>query len=502
MCLGGSHPHRPQHVTVAPPIESVDNFDTQVGNFLPSIIVKSPTAPGDGHLRDKGFAQFLRKALSIDLAAIKHEMVANIDDLPFCRPLGNDVYIGDLPLDETFYYNHYAAHCLAGTQECSKQPGNKAHASTLYPNAFGDRRCSVNLSSGCAPEFAMRVKDIARISENGEVKPIPAIALEELYHYTAISMAESYFSQEQYPEHRAYYKSPPLGAGVLGMGPMGMMFIAEWVGVIFFSIISEPFYAGSNKQAAAKAMIDDIESTREYSDPLLLPLTLPVKTSVEKRGVAWGVFKDTFIKVIEAPFLSTPLPSKCAFNKSLTNYRESIGEEACADGAWQRNSSFFYHLFKVMAAWKRVWAEEAVGDDAIHRAVFVPVTILYGEFSICLSSPCVGVKDSTDDSFENDDVMGSVVEAVLWLARRWQLLYIDLRPPNLRIDDCDGANKLYLIDYDDILIMKEKPCCDHSTVRVMRKNPHIKKVFGKYKSLAKLFERTVSERMCHVCSAV
>ena len=41
---------------------------------------------------------------------------------------------------------------------------------------------------------------------------------------------------------------------------MGMLFAAELIGVVFFSIISESFYAGSKNHKAALSMFDAVES--------------------------------------------------------------------------------------------------------------------------------------------------------------------------------------------------------------------------------------------------
>jgi hypothetical protein len=212
------------------------------------------------------------------------------------------------------------------------------------------------------------------------------------------------------------------------------------------------------------------------------------------------VFNDCFIKIIEAPFLLEKQDVRVVgFNKGNYGYHELIGEEACGEANWSNNSIFFYHLYKVMAVWKNVWAAKFDGDDEMHRNVFVPVEVLFGEFSVCLRSPLVGTNDAADETFSNNDLMTPVVDAVLWLARTWLLLYIDIRPPNLRISAEGDAAKVHLVDYDDLVLLKEQPCCDYSTVCTMRKNEHVKKVFRKYKNLAELFDSAGEASVCVVC---
>ncbi len=83
---------------------------------------------------------------------------------------------------------------------------------------------------------------------------------------------------------------------------------------------------------------------------------------------------------------------------------------------------------------------------------------VFGEFSVCLRSPLVGTKDAASEMFADEDLM----KCLLWLARTWQLLDIDIRPPNLHVCEERDNARIRLIDYDDML--KDKPCCDYSTV--------------------------------------
>ena len=234
------------------------------------------------------------------------------------------------------------------------------------------------------------------------MKPIDNVAMEELFQYTTIAMSHSYFSSVDYPNDHVFYKSPPMGCSTLGVGPMGMLFAVEWIGVIFYSIISEPFYAGSPNHRAALQMVDAMESPRDISDPFLIPRHEPFKTNRhEKRGVAWREFKGFFIKIIEAPFLLVKQnTNRLAFNKEDHKYLEIVGEQACGHANWTINSVFFYHLYKVMDVWRRVWDSECVGDDEMHRSVFVPVQLLFGEFSVCLKSPYVGKLDAASGCHE------------------------------------------------------------------------------------------------------
>lgn len=64
----------------------------------------------------------------------------------------------------------------------------------------------------------------------------------------------------------------------------------------------------------------------------------------------------------------------------------------------------------------------------------------------------------------------------------------------------DGTATIHLVDYDDMVILKDKPCCDYKTLCVMRKNEHVKKVFSQFKMLAGLFDSAGAADVCSVCA--
>jgi hypothetical protein len=249
-------------------------------------------------------------------------------------------------------------------------------------------------------------------------------------------------------------------------------------------------------------MFDELEAPRDVTNPLLIPRDFMLNSNPrQKLGVAWGVFDGHFIKIIEAPFLLEKQNMSLGdFNKGDHKYLGILGEEACGEANWTSNSVYFYHLYKVMAVWCKVWDTECVGDDERHRSVFVPVELLFGEFSVCLRSPLVGTKDAVSEMFADEHLMTPIVGAVLWLARTWQLLYIDIRPPNLRVCEEGDSPMIRLVDYDDVVLLKGKPCCDYSTVCTMRKNEHMKKVLRLYKKLAELFDVAGTADVCEVCA--
>eukprot|EP00981_Chlorochromonas_danica_P007003 scaffold1522_cov174-Ochromonas_danica.AAC.7 len=62
-------------------------------------------------------------------------------------------------------------------------------------------------------------------------------------------------ARDTFPAHFSVlfsaFHSNQIGCSTLGAGPMGMLFAAEWIGIVFFSIFSEPFFATSKNHRAA-----------------------------------------------------------------------------------------------------------------------------------------------------------------------------------------------------------------------------------------------------------
>jgi len=102
----------------------------------------------------------------------------------------------------------------------------------------------------------------------------------------------------------------------------------------------------------------------------------------------------------------------------------------------------------------------------------VPARLLFGAGEVCVTMPFVGGRDAVDaDLAEGGCAVLPVAEAIAWLARRG-LVYVDLRPPNVRIEEEEeeeaGAGgplgsaaaatsqairrRVVLIDYDDLKV--------------------------------------------------
>eukprot|EP00981_Chlorochromonas_danica_P013167 scaffold5931_cov173-Ochromonas_danica.AAC.5 len=88
---------------------------------------------------------------------------------------GNNDHISTLPLDENEYYSLFSKYSLSSIQESTPKPGkNLSAAARLFPYAF-NKKCCGRLPPQCQPELATKVKEPARATSGGEMKPTDII---------------------------------------------------------------------------------------------------------------------------------------------------------------------------------------------------------------------------------------------------------------------------------------------------------------------------------------
>lgn len=63
--------------------------------------------------------------------------------------------------------------------------------------------------------------------------------------------------------------------------------------------------------------------------------------------------------------------------------------------------------------------------------------------------------------------LDALADAVCWLARH-RLLYIDMRPANVRVAD----DAIFLVDYDDMLCLASPPTSAEELLQLLRANEH------------------------------
>lgn len=256
-------------------------------------------------------------------------------------------------------------------------------------------------------------------------------------------------------------------------------------------MVSNPFFLGSTEHqtaiAEAKAAFED----RRRQDVPFLSLRIPyapygfrnkreddigiIFSNEPLRLVQLSVDTTWFVKVVSAlnyldrqqfPFEGMPTSTASASassprsseaspysrrstvqsrDKELT-YRDIVAESP----RWSLGPLYMNHLFKVYARLKDIMNVHQDYPSSLVRS-----QLYFGMFEVAVVTLFVGDRDANEEDMQNEVLMQQVAEAVYWLAKH-AILYIDVRPANIRISR-DGTTA-YLIDYDDSSsILKKLP---------------------------------------------
>ena len=206
----------------------------------------------------------------------------------------------------------------------------------------------------------------------------------------------------------------------------------EWVGKFFMHPVSQPFFLGSAEHAAAVSPLKDVVlfeddsvhvDSKTCSQWATHPFVGPVLVSWTLKETKSG----KFLKIIESS----------AFDAAM--------------GA-QESSMNFRNLFKVYAAYQAVIESSPAVPSSLVKA-----RLMFGQFAVLVEMPFVGSRCAVAAELQSPGaVASSIAAAVCWLAARG-LLYVDLRPRNVRVpgglSEMGSASGAYLIDYDDMVIL-------------------------------------------------
>ena len=222
-----------------------------------------------------------------------------------------------------------------------------------------------------------------------------------------------------------FYDRPPLGYALCGAPPVGWVVAIEWIGRLYISAYSRPFFLGSGEHRAAIAGLEK----PEFREPLDLTSELhkgiwafdgPTSQGSKTRHTSWtrveadgGLFYK--IKTWDAVlprFQKRAALAYAAYNKALEAVKSGPPPEALV-----RASLHF---------------------GCARLAVRMP--FLHG------TSPTQGELASEDGK---SPLAVSISRALLWLAAN-DLLYTDLLPPNVLVLP---SGQVRLIDYDDMRIV-------------------------------------------------
>ena len=301
------------------------------------------------------------------------------------------------------------------------------------------------------PPFAGEAKSAISSGES----PSEATLWNQVISYCMLAMLASYFRDVPAGTHRFFRGSPPYAFGLAAAAGVGYLVAVEWVGKLIVSVVSEPFFLGSDAHRDAVARLPD----RDFSGD-------KVDLHVDNAAVAvWPSAPGSRPAVIWCT--SAPPAS---FDGSHKFFKVICCESFGAP--FLRNVHDVYTALAAALAGQR-------GGDGVRPGAITPAELLYGAGELCVLMPWVDGRDALPDDLA---VGGSAVEpialAILWLAQH-RLLYIDLREPNVRIADshavagAGGASvgKLVaLVDYDDCVILATPPSSAEELVKLLIKH--------------------------------
>jgi hypothetical protein len=218
---------------------------------------------------------------------------------------------------------------------------------------------------------------------------------------------------------RRFFTRPPLGYGLAALAHVGYVVAVEWVGRLLVSVVSQPFFLGSREHEAAIAALPDYNYERSYEDIDFADIpVLALSRDDDTLRVTWrseGAEGDEFFKVI----------------------------------GWNSyDAPHFKHMLQVYTALSAAWY--ACPSNTVPSSL-LRARMLFGAGQVCVKMPWVGGRNAEAADLDfGGCAVEPVARAIIWLAQHG-LLYVDLRPPNVRIAAHD---RVFLVDYDDMALCK------------------------------------------------
>ena len=290
---------------------------------------------------------------------------------------------------------------------------------------------SLTSSTAFHPAFNAEAKPATSARD---MKSAGAKMYDELVTYVTLGIVGSMFVAVPEGRHR-FFTRPPVGYGLAALAHVGYLVAVEWVGRLFVSVVSQPFFLGSPEHEAAVAALPDYDYEHSYEDMAFAGI--PVLTWPRADGtirVIWraeGAEGDDFFKVIR----------------------------------WDSyDADHFKHMLQVYTALSAAW--DACPSDAVPPSL-LRARMLFGVAEVCVKMPWVEGRDAeAADLAAGGCAVEPVARAIVWLAQHG-LLYVDLRLPNVRIAAHDRA---FLVDYDDMAVC-EPPASAEELITALLRDP-------------------------------
>lgn len=329
-----------------------------------------------------------------------------------------------------------------------RQGTAKQNAAALYgPVEELDQSPLLTLPWQCEPEvFATAAAWHPAFT--GEGKSVEDNAMNQLLTYLLFGIIHSSFRRSPSGRGRCFHSRPPVGYGVLAFANLGYIVGVECVGKLFAYPLSQPFVLGSQEHAQAVAALP--------ATPLLLEESVLVPP-VEDEQLRWSVH----------PRLG-PAHVSWTIAAAAGGRFWKVLECTAFDSLPQGGAEYIRALYGVYERYARARAEAHASDPP--PSSLAEARLLFGQFELLVDMPFLGTRSARAEDLAQCDVLAAVAAALGWLARRG-LLYVDLRPANVRVEE-GVPGSAWLIDYDDMVLL-EGPCeSAEQLVAALRTNPH------------------------------
>ena len=337
----------------------------------------------------------------------------------------------------------------SGAESVGDPVGDMEAASLFSPSGLLTR--SWAFAAKCLPELHVRGAVSAerpyRPAFNGEITSISATWLDQAVYYTAMDLVRIFFpasADGRAPGRRRFFSKPPVGFAIVAFPHVGYLVALEWIGALFVSPVSAPFFLGGAEHQAAVAALPDVD----YEPPLELDEAL--------------VWRAAAPATASATALAHPPPQQAPAAASATAQTPPPPVSV----AWSISGGRFYKLLLANArSPRRQRALNAVYErlaqlhtDAAATApsalepIKRGVRLLYGAHEVLVDMPALADASEMSDAevTTRGSALAAVAAGIAWLASRG-ILYVDLRGPNV----ISGGGAVWLVDYDDCIVVAQ-----------------------------------------------
>ena len=317
---------------------------------------------------------------------------------------------------------------------------------------------SVVVPWNCQPELLTHPKQPFHPAFCGEIKSALSKGdtkermYDELTTYALLALLGSFF-QGVPLGHMRFFHAPPLAYALAAFAHVGYLVCVEWVGKLRVTVVSQPFFLGSPEHAAAVAALPDCDLSTAFVD-------LPGE------GVVVGVWPEGEGSSRHVLWRVSPPPSGQGAGAAGASGSGGGSESppASTDPRFFKilrsdgfSEAYFCRLHAVYTALAAARARAGAGSSDPPPPALLPAELLYGAGEVCVLMPWARGREAVEgDLQEGGCALGPVACAIAWLARQG-LLYIDVRLPNVLVEEGGegAALRVHLVDYDDVVVLEE-----------------------------------------------